>query len=303
VNVDLTNTTASQVDAALVKARRRGGGSMLGMVLTLVVVADEQRPDAAVSAATLAAGEHPCRILVVVRRPSSPTARLDAELCLGEGRPSETVFLHLHGALAHHADSVLLPLLLPDTPVAAFWPANAPDVPAEDAVGALAQRRITDAAAAPRPLGALRTRAQHYTPGDTDLSWTRATPWRSMLAAAFDQPHGDVVRGRVGAERDNPSAELLALWLEDRLGIEVERVATSGPGVTEARLSTTDGDIALVRKDGRLATFTFPGWPERPVALKRRDLSELLAEELRRLDPDDVYAATLARILAPIPSR
>jgi glucose-6-phosphate dehydrogenase assembly protein OpcA len=80
-------------------------------------------------------------------------------------------------------------------------------------------------------------------------------------------------------------------------------VATSGPGVTEARLSTTDGDIALVRKDGRLATFTFPGWPERPVALKRRELSELLAEELRRLDPDDVYAATLARILAPIPSR
>jgi hypothetical protein len=33
------------------------------------------------------------------------------------------------------------------------------------------------------------------------------------------------------------------------------------------------------------------------VALKRRNLDELLSEELRRLDPDDVYAAT-ARQLA-----
>jgi hypothetical protein len=38
------------------------------------------------------------------------------------------------------------------------------------------------------------------------------------------------------------------------------------------------------------------------VALKRRQLPELLAEELRRLDEDDVYAATarkLARMHVP----
>jgi hypothetical protein len=43
--------------------------------------------------------------------------------------------------------------------------------------------------------------------------------------------------------------------------------------------------------------FTTPGRPDRPIALKRRALPELLAEELRRLDEDDVYAAT-ARWLA-----
>jgi hypothetical protein len=32
------------------------------------------------------------------------------------------------------------------------------------------------------------------------------------------------------------------------------------------------------------------------VALKRRDLDELLSEELRRLDPDEVYAATVKRM-------
>ena len=32
------------------------------------------------------------------------------------------------------------------------------------------------------------------------------------------------------------------------------------------------------------------------VALHRRDTAELLAEELRRLDPDEVYAETLGQI-------
>jgi hypothetical protein len=33
------------------------------------------------------------------------------------------------------------------------------------------------------------------------------------------------------------------------------------------------------------------------LALHRRDTAELLAEELRRLDPDEVYAETLGHIL------
>ena len=56
--------------------------------------------------------------------------------------------------------------------------------------------------------------------------------------------------------------------------------------------------LLLPRPDGRLATFTSPGHPDRPIALKRRDLPELLAEELRRLDEDDVYAATARKLAA-----
>jgi hypothetical protein len=56
---------------------------------------------------------------------------------------------------------------------------------------------------------------------------------------------------------------------------------------------TPAGPIALTRPDGAVATFSIPGQPDRPVALKRRNTSELLSEELRRLDPDDVYAQTL----------
>ena len=45
--------------------------------------------------------------------------------------------------------------------------------------------------------------------------------------------------------------------------------------------------------DGSLATLSIQGQPDRAVALKRRETSELIAEELRRLDPDDTYASAL----------
>ena len=39
-----------------------------------------------------------------------------------------------------HPESVVLPLLLPDSPVAVWWPADHPPDPAEDPLGRLAQR-------------------------------------------------------------------------------------------------------------------------------------------------------------------
>jgi hypothetical protein len=70
-----------------------------------------------------------------------------------------------------------------------------------------------------------------------------------------------------------------------------------GPGITAARLHTEDGDIAIDRADGRVARYSIPFQPERTVALKRRETSELLAEELRRLDPDEIYARTVEELL------
>jgi glucose-6-phosphate dehydrogenase assembly protein OpcA len=58
-------------------------------------------------------------------------------------------------------------------------------------------------------------------------------------------------------------------------------------------METSCGPIALDRADGTLATLSIEGQPDRAVALKRRDTSELIAEELRRLDPDDTYASAL----------
>lgn len=300
MNIDLTETTSAQINAALVGARRATGTPAVGMVLTLVIVTDEGNHYDALKAASQASKEHPSRILVVIKRPGrSPReralARLDAEVRVGnETDTGETVLLRLHGELAGHPESVVLPLLLPDAPVVVWWPEDAPDNPAEDLLGRLATRRITDAAACEDPVDALRQRATAYAPGDTDLAWTRITPWRSVLAAALDQRHAAIESAVVEGEEYNPSSELLALWLADRLRVPVERTGSPGPGLTAVRLLTTDGVICLDRPNGALAELAVPGQPERHVALKRRTTAELIAEELRRLDPDEAYAHAVA---------
>jgi hypothetical protein len=218
MKTDLTDTTASKINKALVQGRRAIGTPAVGMVLTLVIVTDEENAYDALKAANDASHEHPSRTLVVIKRVSrSPRdrtqSRLDAEVRLGADAGSgETVVLRLYGEVADHAQSVVLPLLLPDAPVVVWWPVSAPLDPAKDPLGALAQRRVTDTYASEQPVRDLATRSGTYTPGDTDLSWTRITPWRSMLAAALDQvtcevraelrAAGDVARGPAGRPRE-----------------------------------------------------------------------------------------------------
>ncbi|MBW8088955.1 glucose-6-phosphate dehydrogenase assembly protein OpcA [Streptomyces hygroscopicus subsp. hygroscopicus] len=299
MNIDLTDTTSSRINSALVQARRATGTPAVGMVLTLVIVTDEGNHYDALRAASEASKEHPSRILVVIKRPGrSPRdrkmARLDAEVRVGgETGTGETVLLRLHGELANHAYSVVLPLLLPDAPVVVWWPEDAPDHPSEDLLGQLAQRRITDAQATEDPVAALGLRAATYTPGDTDLAWTRITPWRSVLAAALDQRHSPIISAVVEGEAYNPSSELLALWLAERLRVPVDRQVSEGPGLTAVRLETADGEICLDRANGSLAELAMPGQPDRHVALQRREMSELIAEELRRLDPDETYETSV----------
>jgi glucose-6-phosphate dehydrogenase assembly protein OpcA len=78
--------------------------------------------------------------------------------------------------------------------------------------------------------------------------------------------------------------------------VDVDRKNSSGPGITEVVLETRNGQITIERQDGKLAMLSSPDAPDRPVALKRRDVPELLAEELRRLDEDEIYAATVRRL-------
>ncbi|MER6308445.1 glucose-6-phosphate dehydrogenase assembly protein OpcA [Streptomyces sp. NPDC001739] len=299
MKIDLTETTASKINKALVEGRRAVGTPAIGMVLTLVIVTDEENAYDALKAANEASREHPSRTLVVIKRVSrSPRdrakARLDAEVRVGtEAGTGETVVLRLYGEAIDHAQSVVLPLLLPDAPVVVWWAVNAPRDPAKDPLGALAQRRVTDAYACERPVQELSARAETYTPGDTDLAWTRITPWRSMLAAALDQGPCTVTSAEVEGEEFNPSCELLAMWLASRLNVPVSRKVSGGPGLTAVRMQSSGGPIVLDRPEASLATLSMPGQPDRSVALKRRDTAELLAEELRRLDPDDIYAAAL----------
>src|SRR3984957_4326788 len=296
--IDLTDPPPGPTPDALPDARRRMGGPASGMVLTLIIVTGEAEQYDAVRAASHAGREHPSRILAVITRRPTSESRLDAETRVGETGPGETILLRMYGPLGQHADSVVAPLLAPDVPVVTWWPDDAPPAPGGDPLGAVAQRRVTDAAEADAPEAdaprdMLLTLAKSYQPGDTDLSWTRSAPWRSLLAATLDQPYPELLSGEVLAEPGNPTADLIAAWLRVRLGIDAQGGESEGPGITEVGFETPDGKVTISRPDGRTATLCWPGRPERRVALHRRDTDDLIAEELRRLEPDEVYAETL----------
>jgi glucose-6-phosphate dehydrogenase assembly protein OpcA len=290
--IELTDTNASEIAAAFVRDRVSAGSPAMGMVLTLIVVVDEDVADTAMAAARAASHEHPARLLGVILGDARGASHVHAQVGIGHGWTGEIALIRLSGEVVKHADSVVLPLLLPDSPVAIWWATDAPDDPAHDPLGALAQRRITDAASVRRgKQRAMRSLCAAYSPGNTDLAWTRLTPWRALLASALDQYQVPVTSASVTAERISPSADLMVTWLSDRLKVRVERRNSRGPGITKVELDTKQGPIRITRLDGRLATISSPDRPDRPIALKRLEIPALLAEELRRLDEDDVYAA------------
>src|SRR5918994_4682554 len=229
--IPLADTTSAKISEELLRARRSAGSPAQGMVLTLIIVCDESEFASSLEASMAAGREHPSRILLVVTA-AGRNAGLDAEVHIGEGTPGEVVVIRMRGAVASHPASVIRPLLLPDSPVVIWWPGKAPQDQTADELAQLTLRRLTDAAAAPRPRTALKARAAAYSPGDTDLSWTRLTPWRALLAAALDQYPAVVTSARVEAEKSNPSAELITAWLRDRLKVRVTQATSDGPGIT-----------------------------------------------------------------------
>jgi glucose-6-phosphate dehydrogenase assembly protein OpcA len=295
--VEMPDTTTNDINKRITSLREEGGAITLGRVLTLVVAPDtEDLVENSIDAATSASREHPCRIIVVVpadRLASQP--RLDGQLRVGgDAGAGEVVVLRTSGPLASHAASVVLPFLLPDTPVVAWWPGSSPEVPSQDPLGRLAIRRITDATAAPDPLAALHSRLQGYAQGDTDLAWSRITYWRALLASALDQPpYEPVTSAVVSGLRDEPALDILAGWLASRIDGTVRREI----GELKVALVQPSQTITLARpQDGSTATLSRTGRPLAKLPLPRRETRECLAEDLRRLDADEIYHKALAGI-------
>lgn len=299
----LTRTNTSAVDKAMARLRAENGIATLGRVLTLVVMAEEGHSQRAVEAAIAASHEHPCRIIVHVAHEYEEENRLDAELFYGgEAGASELVILHGWGQSAQPTESLLSGLLLPDAPIVAWWPHALPDSASENSIGRIATRRITDSARAPEPWRALESLAASYAPGDTDLAWTRLTHWRSQLAAVLDElPESPTQRVVVEGSEKSPSVILLGTWLGEKLGADVEVAADPRPrGLFRVTLCREDGEVTISRPGTTVATLSQPDHRDQQIALKVRTLSECLAEELRRLDPDETFGAVLTEGLGSV---
>lgn len=299
----LPNTTISKVSKALVTIREEGGAVALGRVLTLIIETNLDGLERAVKAANDASREHPCRVIVLASESnaSAQEARLDAEIRVGgDAGASEVIVLRAYGEAASDGESLVTGLLLPDAPVVAWWPDQAPEKAATSSIGRIATRRITDAASQKNPHEFLKHLAQTYTPGDSDFAWTRLTLWRAQLAAILDQPPYDAVTAiDVTGASDSPSTDLLAAWLELQLKIKVNITRSDRghavAGIKGVKLYRASGDIEIVRNVPDVATLIQPTQPTREISLPRRSLRDCLAEDLRRLDPDDLFGKVITK--------
>jgi glucose-6-phosphate dehydrogenase assembly protein OpcA len=309
VIVDLPNTTTSNISKTLVKIREEGGVVALGRVLTLVISTELGHEEEAIEAANDASREHPMRVIVISTASSTATAngapashdepRLDAQIRVGgDAGASEVVVLKAYGDAASDEEGLVTGLLLSDAPVVAWWPGEAPDVVSQSPLGRIAQRRITDAAAQRDPQGFLANLTSTYAPGDTDFSWTRLTLWRAQLAAVLDQPpYESITKVEVHGSADSPSTTLLAAWLQDQLQVnahyELVTPAHGSSGIQGVRLHRPSGVIELERISANIATLVQPDQPTHDISLPRRSLRDCLAEELRGLDPDELFGEVI----------
>ncbi|MBN0972118.1 MULTISPECIES: glucose-6-phosphate dehydrogenase assembly protein OpcA [Gordonia] len=290
--VELPDTSTGKVAKKIIEVRAAGGALSLGRVLTLVVCVELGEPmEGAIEAAVGASREHPSRVIVVYRGVREGDSRLDAQIRVGgDAGASEVVVLSLQGELADHPDSVVTPFLLPDTPVVTWWPGKGPRRPADDPLGKLGHRRIVDASKAGDSLAVLAQRLETYSPGDTDLAWTHITHWRAILASAVDRPpHTPITEVVVTGSQNSPSVDLIAGWLRSTLNVPTRRRR----GSFEIRLHRDDGPTILAVDEENNAVLTMPGKPDGRVAMGRRELPACIAEELRRLDTDEVYIEAL----------
>lgn len=294
--IDMPDTTASEVTKRLVLLRKSNGVITMGRVLTLVVcTTDTPEAETAITAANDVSREHPSRVVVVARGERAAPTSLQAQIRVGgDAGAAEVIVLRISGELIDHVGNLVTPFLLSDTPVVAWWPNDAPEIPARDPVGQLATRRITDATSAADPREAIAHRGQSYTAGDTDLAWSRITYWRALLASAIDEPPYETVQAAiVSGLRNEPALDILAGWLATRLECPVHRRT----GELRVHLERPTTSITISRpQNGVTATVRRDGDPAQRIALARRETADCLAEELRRLDADEIYAEALQGI-------
>jgi len=298
--IPLYDTTANEVADKLVSVRLEGGVIALSRVLTLLVPVGAAAAEEAIATANQASMEHPCRLIVLIEGDPTGKAALDAEIRVGgDAGASEVVVLRLRGGMNSQQASLVTPLLLPDVPVVTWWPDRMPESPAAEPLGAVAGRRVTDSRQAPGSRAEKLARLRDgYTPGDTDLSWTRLTWWRAHLASILDRAPFEPVTGVVvTGPPENPSPVLLGTWLGWKLRCPVELVALdSVNSLTRVELQRPSGTVTIDRPDStNLATLTIPGSITRRFTLAHQSLADCLSEELRRLDEDVVYGEVVGR--------
>ena len=303
---ELTDTTTAAIAHTIDELHEERGEVATGRVLTLLISTDQAHLEDSLATANAASREHPCRVIAVVTDAdtdpydddSSPNGpNLDAEVRFGsDAGAGEIIVLKPFNALTRHPDTLVIPLLVPDAPVVAWWPTQAPENPSQDPLGVMAARRITDVMRTTDPDTAFENLRKHYANQDIDMSWTRLTVWRALLVSMLDQPpHLPIHAVRVTGQAHYLPLDLLGAWLARKLKVPVRMERSDDArAITGVYFKREDGTLSMERLGGEPATIARPGEASQTISMPLRTLKDCLSEELRRLDTDEVYADVIA---------
>ena len=249
---------------------------------------------------------HPSRAIVVI--PADGGDGLDARVDVmshpdrpgGRTLQVEQIVLTVHGAVAAHAGSVVIPLIRSELPTFLWWP-TAPDTtaPVFRELGRLADRLVTETGRDLRGQAAITRLAQAIATATaplTDLAWAVITPWRQMVATSLRGQA--LIRARTGPTRvtiSHPHGEpplealLLGGWLLDALGEHAVIAFTEATGdedILGLRIDADGAALAISRDPGGHTVTVMSTAGSRCVPLQPPDRRLLLAGELEHRGPD-----------------
>ena len=293
-----------------------GTGVLRACSMTLLVLA-EASEDSQDLGETIAAlmPEHPARAIVV--RMSGPglrslTERVYSQCWMPFGQRKqiccEQVEITVSDAALADLPSVVLPLAVPDLPLI-LW-CRSPRLaamPEFQPIAAMAQKVVMDSGAMKDPAAALKLMAALNARGVLlgDLSWTRLTRWREMLAQVFENQEylaqlekiSDVKVEHGGGYR--VSASYMAAWLTECLADAGVHDVSFGVGPAPEGVSLRvelAGDgfaVELARREDRMVV-TVNGVSQ-CTSLSQPTEYLLMREELGIVRRDPVFERALAR--------
>lgn len=216
--------------------------------LNLIVVADDERQldeiGNMIGEVTL---EHPARIFLIAADRTAAVARLEAWISARCSLPvpggkqvcCEQITLSAASEEEHKIPSIVTSLLVPDVPGVVLWKsAVRPKDPLLESLAGVVNRVIIDSSNAPQPEAMVRAWGSFFHQAGPhvsfgDLAWTHVTPWRAVIANAFNPEamrpllheitRVDIAYSTTVQPRRSglSQALLLGAWLTERLHWEV----------------------------------------------------------------------------------
>ena len=249
----------------------------------LVITDDEHRLDPLAEMAGEVTVEHPARIFLIATGREAARPQLDAWISARCTLPvpgakqvcCEQINLIASGTETQKIPSIVTSLLVPDVPTVVLWKSR---VDAHDAVlrelAGIADRILMDSSDDVSPVRSMVAwesflRAYpHTTFGD--LAWTHLTPWRSVVANAFNPLEMRAQLERISSltlayssSVDPPhsglsQALLFTAWMAQKLGwVTIKPFSAKGDGnVAELRCGAQTVGVSLVPVSPR---ENFPG--------------------------------------------